>query len=215
MNPRWENARDRLPREARDRVNAAHLEAEKIKWEAEAQIETDSLDNFGISAKRLRNKANFKGAKLVMRAVRDEFQRVGFSDDELRKAMDYEIEGAVNSLELNGAQKHLLSLEFTRPSRDASRPMARSSATIIPTKPKRKTTRIPTTINSLEAAARVEAFISASHLTQTQFANQAGTTDRTLRSFRATGKIRGDIFSRIAMAMGLTPAELLATATGK
>lgn len=74
----------------------------------------------------------------------------------------------------------------------------------------RKPTRLAGTIRSLEAARRMEAFIESSTLNQTQFASHAGTTDRTLREFRRTGKVRRSIFEGIARVMGLTVAELSA-----
>ncbi len=106
------------------------------------------------------------------------------------------------------ATKRLTALVATTPQIEPP-PMQSILATIPPPKSKRKPTRIPTTVDNLAAALRMEAFIAASPLTQTQFAIQAETTDRTLRSFRATGKIRGDIFTRIAREMGLTREELI------
>lgn len=71
-----------------------------------------------------------------------------------------------------------------------------------------KPVRLRATITSPIAARRMEAYITKG-LGQTEFANQVGTTDRTLRSFRKSGKIRRDIFDAIAKAMGTTRDELL------
>jgi len=206
--------RNKLSYEARQRIYDAIAEAEKIQWEAEARILTDDLDSYGLASRRLRNKSNFKAAKMVMQVVRDEYQGAGLADRELRDSMDNEIDSIVNSWDLNGAQKHILTLEFAS-SRVVGKPPSIPKAItpiaepVSQPKTKRRPNRIPTTVNNLAAAVRMETFIAASPLTQTDFATQAGTSDRTLRSFRATGKIRGDIFTRIAIAMGLTREELM------
>jgi len=44
---------------------------------------------------------------------------------------------------------------------------------------------------------------------QTDFASSIGTTDRTLRAFRKTGRVRRDIFKAIAKGMNITKEELL------
>jgi hypothetical protein len=74
-----------------------------------------------------------------------------------------------------------------------------------PQKPK----RLPSTITSLSAARKVEAYIGQNCIGLTEFATRAGTTDRTLRTFRKTGKIRLSIFEEIAKAMGTTKESLL------
>jgi energy-converting hydrogenase A subunit M len=55
----------------------------------------------------------------------------------------------------------------------------------------------------------MEAYIQAKGLGLTEFATQAQTTDRSLRRFRQTGKIRRDIFENIAKAMKITKEELI------
>jgi len=64
-------------------------------------------------------------------------------------------------------------------------------------------------IGSASAVRRVEAFIKANGMSMTEFASRAGTTDRTLRKFRKTGRIKRAIFDGIAEAMGVTRDELL------
>jgi hypothetical protein len=72
------------------------------------------------------------------------------------------------------------------------------------------TKRIPGTIESRIAGRRVARFISqTSGMTQTQFAIKSNTTDRTIRSFLKTGKVRKDIFRDIAKAMDILPEDLL------
>jgi hypothetical protein len=68
--------------------------------------------------------------------------------------------------------------------------------------------RLRATVGSPVAARKMEAYME-SHGGQTAFATKVGTTDRTLRSFRQTGRVRRDIFDAIAGAMKTTPDELL------
>jgi hypothetical protein len=69
--------------------------------------------------------------------------------------------------------------------------------------------RLRATITSPSAARQMEAYLDANGIGQTEFAAKVGTTDRTLRAFRKTGKIRRDIFDQIAVAMGTTREILL------
>ena len=69
--------------------------------------------------------------------------------------------------------------------------------------------RLPSTITSPSAARKLEAYVQGRGIGLTEFATQIGTTDRTLRSFRKTGKIRRSIFEGIAKAMGTTKESLL------
>jgi hypothetical protein len=70
-------------------------------------------------------------------------------------------------------------------------------------------TRLQATVTSLDAAHCMEAYMQSKGIGQTEFAVQVGTTDRTLRSFRKTGKVRRDIFDAIAKAIGTTREALL------
>lgn len=65
------------------------------------------------------------------------------------------------------------------------------------------------TISSPLAARRMQAFLETNQIGQTDFAGRVGTTDRTLRSFRKSGKVRSDIFAAIVKAMGTTKETLL------
>jgi hypothetical protein len=69
--------------------------------------------------------------------------------------------------------------------------------------------RLTATIQSPPAAKRMEAYLKSKAIGQTEFATQVGTTDRTLRAFRKTGKVRRDIFEAIAKAMGMDKEALL------
>lgn len=68
--------------------------------------------------------------------------------------------------------------------------------------------RLQSTISSPIGALRMEEYLDSNPMKRTAFAVQAQTTDRTLRSFRKTGKVRRDIFENIAKAMGITPEAL-------
>jgi|SRR5271157_2098929 len=59
------------------------------------------------------------------------------------------------------------------------------------------------------AARKMEEFVQRKGMRLTEFAIQAGTTDRTLRNFRKTGKVKHGIFEGIAKAMGTTREALL------
>jgi hypothetical protein len=69
--------------------------------------------------------------------------------------------------------------------------------------------RLGATINCPRAARKMEAYLETNGIGLTAFANQVGTTDRTLRSFRKTGKVKRSIFDDIAKAMGTTKEDLL------
>jgi hypothetical protein len=73
----------------------------------------------------------------------------------------------------------------------------------------RRARRLPSTVTSLVAAKRLEEFLERTHLGRTEFAIRVGTTDRTLLSFRKTGRVRRGTFDAIAREMGTTPESLL------
>jgi len=64
-------------------------------------------------------------------------------------------------------------------------------------------------VESPAAARCMETYIKSKGLSLTVFASRVGTTDRTLRSFRKTGKIRCGIFDAIANEMKKTKDELM------
>lgn len=68
--------------------------------------------------------------------------------------------------------------------------------------------RLRQTVFSPVAARKLETYME-SNGGQTAFAREAGTTERTLRSFRKTGRVRRDIFDAIARVMGTTPDSLV------
>jgi len=72
-----------------------------------------------------------------------------------------------------------------------------------------RTVQLSSGVVSVAAARRVEAFRKQHAMTTTDLAGKAGTTDRTMRNFLKTGKIRRSIFVGIAQAMKISPEELL------
>ena len=72
-----------------------------------------------------------------------------------------------------------------------------------------KPQRLSATITSPTAAQKMQVYMNAHALGQTEFAIQAGTSDKTIRKFRQTGKIRRSILTGIASAMRITKEELL------
>jgi hypothetical protein len=105
--------RNRLSNSARQRVGRAQLEAERIRWEAEANIEARHLSE--EKEQYLRNQADLKGARVVMRALATEYEAAGFTWRQYWSAMREEIESAGNSLSLSGVQRRLLEVEFHHP----------------------------------------------------------------------------------------------------
>lgn len=69
--------------------------------------------------------------------------------------------------------------------------------------------RLPSTVTCPAVARKIEAYLNAKGVSQTDFASSAGTTDRTIRSFRRTGKIRRSLLPGIAKAMGVSKEDLL------
>ncbi|MCL4850048.1 MAG: helix-turn-helix domain-containing protein [Bryobacteraceae bacterium] len=69
--------------------------------------------------------------------------------------------------------------------------------------------RMSASITSEIAARRLEYYLQTSPISKTEFATAAGTSDRTLRKFRNTGRVRLDILKNIAEAMGKTVEELV------
>jgi ribosome-binding protein aMBF1 (putative translation factor) len=104
---------NRLSVSARRRVERAHLEAERIRWEAEANIDARHLPE--EKERYLRNQADLKGARVVLKVLATEFDAAGFTWREYWSAMREEIESAGNSLSLSGVQRRLLEVEFHHP----------------------------------------------------------------------------------------------------
>lgn len=65
------------------------------------------------------------------------------------------------------------------------------------------------TIHAPRAVERLNAYLEKTQISLTEFATRAGTTDKTLRNFRKTGRVRRYIFEGIAKAMKLSRDDLL------
>jgi len=94
---------------------------------------------------------------------------------------------------------------------------ARNLGTVLATKQhnaevQRKLIRpFPRSIHSPIAAQRMKDFMNGRGLTQPAFAEMAQTTERTIRSFGNTGKVRKSVLGGIAAAMGTTLEDILKT----
>jgi hypothetical protein len=82
-----------------------------------------------------------------------------------------------------------------------------SKAVETPAKPLHS--KFQSTIDSPVAVRKMKAYMDRKGLDQTQFAIQAGTTDKTIRKFMHTGKVKRSILAGIAEAMGISKEELL------
>src|ERR1035437_3858369 len=88
--------KNRLSKSARQRVERAQLEAERIRWEAEANIEARHLPE--EKEQYLRNQAALKGARGVLKVLAAEYEAAGLTWRQYWSAMREEIESAGNSL---------------------------------------------------------------------------------------------------------------------
>jgi ribosome-binding protein aMBF1 (putative translation factor) len=127
-----DDPQNRLSKSARQRVIRAQLESERIRWEAEAKIEARRLSE--EKERQLRNQADLKGVRTVLRVLAVEYDAAGFSLREYWDAMREEIESAANSLSLYSTQRRLLQVEFHRPP-DRKPPRQNPSAVPLPAKP--------------------------------------------------------------------------------
>jgi hypothetical protein len=99
--------------------------------------------------------------------------------------------------------------------RQAIREVAKAhlDAVVDPATPAPKKTtrakRLSSTVSSTAAARRMTAYIETKGIKLADFASKVGTTDRTLRTFRNTGRLRHDLFEAVAVAMGTTRKDLL------
>jgi hypothetical protein len=92
---------------------------------------------------------------------------------------------------------------WLRQALEQSEPSKHNAAT------EQRSKRLRATVNSPIAARKMEGHLESRGIGLTDFATTVGTTDRTLRSFRKTGKVRRDIFESIAKQMGTTKEALL------
>lgn len=72
-----------------------------------------------------------------------------------------------------------------------------------------KRERLSSVVESVTAVIQMEKYLKNKSLGLTELATRIGTTDRTLRKFRSSGKLGRDLFRRLAEEMGITPEELM------
>jgi hypothetical protein len=75
--------------------------------------------------------------------------------------------------------------------------------------PQTGTKHLSATVTSPIAARRMERYLELYNLGQNEFAIRVGCSEKTLRNFRKTGRVRRVILAEIAQAMHTTPEELL------
>ena len=81
-----------------------------------------------------------------------------------------------------------------------------SSATLSMKPPRQRMSR---SLGTPEAVHAVTQYLQHTQMTDTQFGNQFQTTDKTVRNFLNSGKMRRSNFEEMAISMGLTPDQLL------
>lgn len=118
--------------------------------------------------------------------------------------------GANSRLRLEEERQHLLIAvaELEKELERTTAPRAQNDASSVHVATEKRE-RLKATVNSPIAARRMETYLKSNGIGQTDFAATVGTTDRTLRSFRRTGKVRRDIFESIATHMGTTKEALI------
>jgi hypothetical protein len=151
------NPQNHLSGAARRRVARAHLESERIRWDAVALIDAKGIERDGKAAQYKINQANLKAAKVVLRVLHEEYSKLGMPIREFWECMNQEIEGAVNSLELLDSQKRLLEIEFFYPMEFGSSaiPKVAKKAALQPEPKPTRTETSGTQLNRLRAECRL------------------------------------------------------------
>jgi hypothetical protein len=125
----------------------------------------------------------------------------GLTQAQMRSAVNAALEERIKACLIKSAGDEIkASLAKARTPSDST-----AAAEQVKVKPK----RLSATVYRPNAARKMEDYITQNGVDQTKFAIKVGTTDRTLRNFRKTGKIRRNIFEDIAKAMGTTKEALL------
>jgi DNA-binding XRE family transcriptional regulator len=118
---------NRLSVPARQRVMRAHLESERIMWEALAKAEARHLSE--DRKQYVLKQADLKGVRIVLKVLAAEYDTAGLSLREYWSAIKEEIESAGNSFSLSGAQRRMLEVEFHLP--PARKPAFRQNASAL------------------------------------------------------------------------------------
>lgn len=113
--------RNRLSKPARVRLVRAHVECDRIRCEAQANVDARHLSD--AKAKYVLNQADLKAARTVMKVVSAEYADAGLTLREFWAAMEDEIDSIANSFSLYDTQRRLLEVEFSvPPAQKAARP---------------------------------------------------------------------------------------------
>jgi hypothetical protein len=209
------DSENHLSDEARQRVVAAHFEAEKIQTSALAlaqiRCRAEGVPEAGLS-KYLEvgqafidlTEARMEAARAVLRVEADEYRKLGLPLPEFRQIMKERIEAAANSLDLSGLQSEVLVLEFVwlghrnREDNCGARGDRESEVS-----------RSGRSIESNAGADRILEYKKMNCLTFTAFAEKAHIEEKTLRRLVKTGTATGQIWAEVAKAMGVTTMDLL------
>jgi len=140
------------------------------------------------------------------------FAKAQVADERLNFHLPPEQRNSIIATTLKARTEHWIPAkqpaEVNKAKPSPSVPVPNIESTANPLRP-RERKRLPNTITSKSAAAKLERFLEASPIEKTVFAGNVGTTPRTILRFRSTGKIKRETLRRIAEAMGTTPEELV------
>jgi hypothetical protein len=196
-----------LSRESRQRIRAAYMAAELIRTQALSRLQTryNAEPSSGVGfADYLRSgsasievaESNVGAARKVLRVQAAEYQKLGLPFSRFTKIMRWNIEAAVNSLELSQLQNQVLELEFVwaidekeQQVEDERRPAERGK-------------------ENLSAADRVRDFMRKRKLTVSAFARLIRISDRTVGSVLAGDRVGMASQVAVAKALATTPEEL-------
>jgi hypothetical protein len=179
--------------------------AEIDEWSAKL-LERDAEENKSAEWSPLRRDFEaFKAMKKLMSGPRERIPEAFVRDSIARQygIKPEEVTPLQINFEVAGMLRDYPAIELI-PSEPASQ-----TEDVAPIANESERQRMSATINCPNAARKMEAYLSANGIGVTQFATQAQTTDRTLRNFRKTGKVRRDILENIAKAMGISKESLL------
>ena len=107
------DARNRLSIPARRRLVRATLESDRIRWEAQANVDARRLSD--AKAKHVLNQGDLKAARTVLNVLSAEYADAGLTPREFWTAMRDEIESVANSFSPYDSQRRLLEVEFHLP----------------------------------------------------------------------------------------------------
>jgi hypothetical protein len=122
-----DDPRNLLSAESHRLLQRGHLEAKRIQWEAEAEIEIRGYAGTGHAAQRERRKANLRAAQVVLSIAGQEYGKLLMALDKWQSCMKDEIESVANSYELLDTQRQVLRTQFFFPPIQRSEPSETAS----------------------------------------------------------------------------------------